>query len=188
VVETRNRPIAFFLQGQGLRPLLVFGVDDPSAAEGSNTTQGKRHQGEPILEDELMNKLLVALFASAFVCVSASALAQTKPAPLPAGGADNTMLPLSKMSTEEAKAARAAANAKWAQMTPEERAAAKKATQAKNQASWTAVDETASGITYNQKKAAADAAAAKAQPAPTKAERVKEGAVLSKEASKGGGN
>lgn len=103
-----------------------------------------------------MNKLIVALCASAFALGSVSAMA------------GNDMKPLSKMETQEAKAARATAKAKWDKMTPEEKAAAKKAAAAKNQASWTAVDETASGISYNTKKAAADAAASKAGPAPAK--------------------
>ena len=124
-----------------------------------------------------MNKLIVALCASAFAFGSAYALAQ----------ADNTMMPLTKMETQDAKAARAAAKAKWAQMTPEEKAAAKKSAAAKNWASWTAVDETASGITYNTKKAAADAAASKAQPAPTKQERQQYGTTLDKAGSKSGG-
>ena len=121
-----------------------------------------------------MKKLLAALCASAFVLAAALAFAD-----------DNDMKPLSKMETQEAKAARAAAKAKWAQMTPEERAAAKKAAAAKNQANWTAVDYTASGITYNAKKGAADAAAAKAQPAPTKQERQQYGTTMDKKASSG---
>ena len=48
-----------------------------------------------------MNKLLVALCASAFALGSVSALA------------GNTMKPLSKMETQEAKAAKDAAKAKW---------------------------------------------------------------------------
>jgi hypothetical protein len=136
-----------------------------------------------------MNKLLVALFASAFACVSASALAQTKPAPLPQGGADNDLMPITKMDTEQAKAARAAAKAKWDAMTPEQRAATRKAAQQKKVAEATALDFVASeNMYYDTKMGAKDAAASKAQPVPTKAERVKEGAVLSKEASKGGGN
>jgi hypothetical protein len=69
------------------------------------TGSGKRVQNtdaqyrltEPFLEDQSMNKLLVALFAGAFALISASALAQP----------DNTMQPLSKMDTDKAKAARA---------------------------------------------------------------------------------
>ena len=103
-----------------------------------------------------MNKLLVALCASAFAFGSVSALA------------GNTMKPLSKMETEEAKAAKAAAKAKWDAMTPEQQAAAKKAAAAKNRESWTAIDQVSSGIDYDAKKGAADAATSKAGPAPAK--------------------
>ena len=120
-----------------------------------------------------MNKLIVALCASAFAFGSVSAMA------------GNDMKPLSKMETQEAKSARAAAKAKWGKMTPEEKAAAKKAAAAKNQATWTAVDETASGITYDAKQGAAEAAASKAQPAPTKQERQQYGTTMDKKASSG---
>ena len=60
-----------------------------------------------------MNKLIVALCASAFAFGSVSAMA------------GNDMKPLSKMETQEAKSARAAAKAKWGKMTSEEKAAAK---------------------------------------------------------------
>ncbi len=103
-----------------------------------------------------MNKLLVALCASAFAFGSVSALA------------DNSMKPMSKMETEEAKAARAAAKAQWAKMTPEQQAATKKAAAAKNRDSWTATEEISSGIEYDAKKGAKDAAASKAGPAPNK--------------------
>lgn len=103
-----------------------------------------------------MNKLLVAVCASAFAFGSVSALA------------GNSMKPLSKMETQEAKAARAAAKAKYASMTPEEKAAAKKAANAKNREAWTATDEVSSGIQYDTAKAAAEAAASKAGPAPAK--------------------
>ena len=126
-----------------------------------------------------MNKLIVALCASAFAFGSACALAQ--------GGTDNSMMPLSKMETQDAKAARAAAKAKWDKMTPEEKAAAKKAAAAHNAAAWTAVDETASGITYDTKKAKAEAAASKTQPKPTAAERQQYGTTLDKAGSKSGG-
>jgi|SRR5450631_2039023 hypothetical protein len=121
-----------------------------------------------------MKKLLVALCASAFAFGSVSAMAD-----------DSDMKPLSKMQTDEAKAARAAAKAKLASMTPEERAAAKKAAAAKNREAWTATDEVSSGITYNAKKGAADAAASKAQPAPTKADRQQDGTSMDKKASSG---
>jgi hypothetical protein len=123
-----------------------------------------------------MNKLLAALFAGTVALVAAPAFAD-----------DSDMKPLTKMQTDEAKAAKAAAKAKWAEMTPEEKAAAKKAAAAKNQANWTAVDAIArkSGITYDAKKGAADAAAAKAQPAPTKQERQQYGTTMDKKASSG---
>ncbi len=103
-----------------------------------------------------MNKLLVALCASVFALGSTAALA------------GNDMKPLSKMDTQQAKAASDAAKAKWAKMTPEEQAATKKAAQAKNRESWTAIEQVSSGIDYDAKKGAADAAASKAGPAPAK--------------------
>jgi hypothetical protein len=103
-----------------------------------------------------MNKLIVAVCASAFAFGSVSAMA------------GNDMKPLSKMETQEAKAARAAAKAKWEKMTPEEKAAAKKSAAAKNRDAWTATEEMSSGIEYNAKKGAAEAAASKAGPAPAK--------------------
>ena len=54
-----------------------------------------------------MNKLIVALCASAFAFGSVSAMA------------GNDMKPLSKMETQDAKAAKAAAKAKWEKMTPD---------------------------------------------------------------------
>jgi FKBP-type peptidyl-prolyl cis-trans isomerase len=123
-----------------------------------------------------MNKLIVALCASAFAFGSVSALADS-------GG--NDMKPLSKMETQEAKAARAAAKEKWAKMTPEEQAAAKKAAAAKNRTAWTATEEVASGIEYDTKQAAKDTAASKAQPKPTAAERQQYGTTLDKKASTG---
>jgi hypothetical protein len=121
-----------------------------------------------------MNKLLVALMASAFAFGSATVFAD-----------DSSMMPLSKMETQQAKAARDAAKAKWAKMTPEERAAVKKAAQAKNRESWTAIEEVSSGIDYNAKQGAKDAAASKAQPKPTAAERQQYGTTLDKKASSG---
>jgi hypothetical protein len=124
-----------------------------------------------------MNKLLVALFAGAFAFVSASAIAQgMKPAtqPIPS---DSTLMPLSKMDTEQAKAARAAAKAKWDSMTPEEKAAAKKAVAKKRQQDLTAIDELVAkgeGVPYDAKQGAAASAASKAQPTPSKAQRQKD--------------
>ena len=118
-----------------------------------------------------MNKLIVALCASAFALGSGFALAQ----------GDNDMKPLSKMETQEAKEARAAAKAKWAAMTPEQQAAAKKAARAKKQSELTALDNQACNFCYNTKQAAADAAASKAMPAPTKQERQQYGTTLDKQ-------
>jgi hypothetical protein len=122
-----------------------------------------------------MKKLLAALCAGAFAFGSSYALAQ--------GGADSDLRPLSKMDTQEAKAARAAAKAKLAAMTPEERAAAKKAAAAKNRAAWTATDEVSSGVQYDAAMGAKDAAASKAQPAPTKQEKQQMGTTMDKKAS-----
>lgn len=131
-----------------------------------------------------MNKLLVALIASAFAVVSASALAQTTPAPAkkepvptrPIAG-EGDLMPLSKMDTDQAKAARAAAKSKWDAMTPEEKTAYKKSVQKKRQADLTALDEyviRSEGATYNAKAGAAAAAASKAQPTPDKSQRQKD--------------
>lgn len=127
-----------------------------------------------------MNKLLAALIAGAFAFVSASALAQApapkpKPAtqPIPSEG---DVMPLSKMTTDQAKAARTAAKAKWDAMTPEEQAAYKKAMRKKRQEELTAFEAVASetGPTFDAKKAAEEAKASKALPKPTAAERQKD--------------
>ena len=128
-----------------------------------------------------MNKLFAALIAGAFAFVSASALAQapaqapaTKPKPatqpIPS---DSSLMPLSKMSTEDAKAARAAAKAKWDTMTPEEKAATKTAAAKKRQEELTAMEAVAAdqGPVYDTKQGAADAKASKAMPTPTKEQR-----------------
>jgi len=103
-----------------------------------------------------MNKLLVALFVSVFAWAG-SVLAD-----------DSSLKPLSKMDTQEAKAARDAAKAQWAKMTPEQQAATKKAAAAKNRDSWTAIEQVSSGIDYDAAKGAKDAAASKAGAAPAK--------------------
>jgi hypothetical protein len=116
-----------------------------------------------------MNKLIVALCASAFAFGSASALA------------GNDMKPLSKMETQEAKAARAAAKAKWDKMTPEEQAAYKKQARAKKQSEQTALEAVAQeSDRYNTKQGAADAAASKELPKPTKEQRAKDLSTLEK--------
>ncbi len=104
-----------------------------------------------------MNKLLVVLCASVFALASASLLAD-----------DSSVMPISKMDTQQAKAARDAAKAQWAKMTPEQQAATKKAAAAKNRESWTAIEQVSSGIDYDATKGAKDAAASKAGPAPAK--------------------
>lgn len=122
-----------------------------------------------------MNKLLVALFASAFTLVA-----------MPAFADDSSMKPLSKMDTQEAKAAREAAKAQWAKMTPEEQAAAKKTAKAKKQKDLTALEAVAQeSDRYNAAQGAKDTAASKAQPVPTKQERQQYGTTMDKKASSG---
>jgi predicted Fe-S protein YdhL (DUF1289 family) len=70
-----------------------------------------------------MKELLVALSIATFAFASASALVQ--------GGPDNDTPPLTAAETAQAKAERAAAQAKWAKLTPEERAAVKRNAQQK---------------------------------------------------------
>ena len=71
-----------------------------------------------------MNNVLVAFCASAFVLSSASAPAQGM-------SGDNDLNPPSKIETQDAKTAEAAAKARWASMTPEQQAAARKAAREK---------------------------------------------------------
>jgi hypothetical protein len=106
-----------------------------------------------------MKKLLVALFAGAFALVSAAALAQ-----------DSTLMPLDKLTTQAAKEARVAAKEKWAKMTPEERAAAKKEARTKKRADLTALDEVAEGVPRQNAK---EIKASKTMPKATKEERKK---------------
>ena len=124
-----------------------------------------------------MNKLLAAMIAGAFVFVSASALAQApaakpKPAtqPIPS---DSSLMPLSKLDTDQAKAARAAAKAKWDAMTPEEQAALKKSIQNKRVKDLTAMEAYANeqGPYFDPALAKKEAAESKALPTPTKQER-----------------
>ena len=108
-----------------------------------------------------MNRLLVALIAGAFAFISASAFAD-----------DSSMMPLSKMDTEQAKAARAAAQEKWAKMTPQEQAAARKAARAKKLADANALDVVANeGNMAYVPPTKAEQAASKSVPKPTKEER-----------------
>jgi len=113
-----------------------------------------------------MNKLLATVIAGTFAISSVSAMAQT------AAQQDNSMLPLSKMDTQDAKAAREAAKAKWDKMTPQEQAAAKKAARSKRLQDANAIDMIANeNMQYDAKQGAADAAASKNVAKPTKAER-----------------
>jgi hypothetical protein len=110
-----------------------------------------------------MNKLLIALLAGTFALISAAALAD-----------DSSVMPLSKMDTQQAKQARADAKAKWDKMTPEEQAAARKAARAKKQADQTALDAVAqegSSIKYDPKAGAKDTTKVAK---PTKEERQKD--------------
>lgn len=106
-----------------------------------------------------MNKLLVALFAGAFAIA------------IPAFADDSSLMPLSKMQTDEAKAARAAAQAKWNAMTPQEQAAAKKAARAKKLMDATAIDVIASENMQYMPPSKAEQAQSKAVPKPTKEQR-----------------
>jgi hypothetical protein len=122
-----------------------------------------------------MNKLLVALFAGAFAFA------------MPAFADDSSLMPLSKMQTDEAKAAREAAKAKWDKMTPQEQAAARKAAAAKKLADATALDAVANesgAMRYDPKAGAAATAASKEVAKPTKAERQKD---LTEQAKKSSG-
>jgi len=111
-----------------------------------------------------MNKLLAALFASAFVFGMTPALAD-----------DSDFKPLSKMQTDEAKAAREAAKKKWDAMTPQEQAAAKKAARSKKLSEATALDMVANeNMMYNTKQGAAEAAQSKEQPKATKEQRAQD--------------
>jgi|SRR5215470_1469929 len=111
-----------------------------------------------------MNKLLATLFASAFA-FSVSAMAQT------AAQQDNTMQPLSKMETQDAKAAREAAKAKWDKMTPEQQAAAKKAARSKRLQDANAIDMIANENMQYNPPTKAEQAASKEVPKPTKEQR-----------------
>jgi hypothetical protein len=122
-----------------------------------------------------MNKLIVALCASAFALGSVSALA------------GNDMKPISKLEQEQAKQARAAAQAKWAAMTPEQQAAAKKAAKSKRLADATAMDMVANdNMQYDAAQGKADAAASKAQPKPTTAQRQADAKSMEKTQQEGG--
>ena len=113
-----------------------------------------------------MKKLLIALFAGAFAFLSVAAYAD-----------DSSLMPLSKMDSDQAKKARAEAKAKWDKMTPQEQAAARKAAAARKQGDQTALDAIAQesgAMRYDPKAGAKDTAASKEQAKPTKAERQKD--------------
>jgi hypothetical protein len=76
------------------------------------------------------NKPLVLLTATTFLAMSASALAD-----------DMDMRPLSEMTGQQVLAARQAAEQRWYRMTPEERIAARDASQDKKDGDRTAMDE-----------------------------------------------
>jgi hypothetical protein len=119
-----------------------------------------------------MNKLLVALFAGAFATA------------IPAFADDSSLMPLSKMQTDEAKAARAAAKAKWDKMTPQEQEAARKAARSKKLMDATAIDYIASENMQYMPPSKAEQAESKALPKPTKEQRQKD---LSEQAKKSSG-
>jgi len=108
-----------------------------------------------------MNKLLAALAVGAFAFGSLPALAQDK----------TQSFILTPGEQARLKTERDAAKAKWAAMTPEERAATKKAASGKRRSELTTVEEMSmgSGTEYfNAKEGAAATAASKAGPKPDK--------------------
>ncbi|MEP6943599.1 MAG: hypothetical protein ABI981_11720 [Betaproteobacteria bacterium] len=126
-----------------------------------------------------MNKLLVALCASAVVFGSASALAD-----------DSDMRPLTKAQTDAARNERAAARAKFAAMTPAEQDAMRKAARAKKQSELTmleAISQESGGVNNptTRAEAKANVEASKMQAKPTAAERQKDLTTLEKKAGPG---
>jgi hypothetical protein len=108
-----------------------------------------------------MNKLLAALVVGAFAFGSLPALAQDK----------TQSFVLTPGEQARLKSERDAAKAKWAAMTPEEKAAMKKAASGKKRSELTTVEELSmgSGTEYfNAKEGAAATAASKAGPKPDK--------------------
>ena len=108
-----------------------------------------------------MNKLLAALAVGAFAFGSLPALAQDK----------TQSFILTPGEQARLKTEREAAKAKWAAMTPEEKAATKKAASGKRRSELTTVEEMSmgSGTEYfNAKEGAAATAASKAGPKPEK--------------------
>ena len=108
-----------------------------------------------------MKKLLAALVVGAFAFGSLPALAQDK----------TQSFVLTPGEQARLKTERDAAKAKWAAMTPEEKAAMKKAASGKRRSELTTVEEMSmgSGTEYfNAKEGAAATAASKAGPKPEK--------------------
>jgi len=107
-----------------------------------------------------MNKLLAALVVGAFAFGSLPALAQV--------GNDKTQsFVLTPGEQARLKAERDAAKAKWAAMTPEEKAATRKGANAKRRTELTTIEDMSmgSGTEYfNAKEGAAATAASKAGP------------------------
>ena len=101
-------------------------------------------------------KLIAALFAGAFAFASASAMAQDKTAPIP-------------FDQAKSKAERDAAKAKFAAMTPEEKAATKKAAQAKKVSELTALELASDDGGAGGQASAADSAKFKADRETAKA-------------------
>ena len=108
-----------------------------------------------------MNKLLAALVVGAFAFGSLPALAQDK----------TQSFILTPGEQARLKTERDAAKAKWAAMTPEEKAAMRKAANGKRRSELTTVEDLSmgSGTEYfNAKEGAAATAASKAGPKPEK--------------------
>jgi hypothetical protein len=118
---------------------------------------------EPTIEDESMNKLILALIAGAFTLGATTVFAD-----------DSDMKPLSAAETKMYRQQRAEAKAELEKMTPEQRAAMRKAAQGKKRAELSVMEQMnqdgydATGARIEAKAAVAQS---KAMPAPTKAER-----------------
>jgi hypothetical protein len=98
----------------------------------------KAHRRRPIFEELTMKKLLIAV--SAVVMAIGATVALAEDINLINAYADNDMQPLTPAQTAQLKAERDAAKAKWAAMTPAERAAAKRAAQSKRVGDLTATE------------------------------------------------
>ncbi len=116
-----------------------------------------------------MKTLVAALVVGAFAFGSLTAMAQDK----------TQSFILTPAEQAKLKADRVDAKAKWAAMTPEQKAATRKAANAKKRSELTMVEELSMGEgteAFNAKEGAAAAAASKAGPKPAKptAEQTKE--------------